>query len=102
MELGAQADVDDLPDWYDAADSRDQFAAPARRLSISRNLLPADCVLENMPQGVSKAYRYTTTPPHAGSPGLVPRELPPGGPGAPYAGYPAPPFQAVQAAPSQL
>ena len=58
-----------VSDWYDATDARDQLAAPARRLSLSRNLLPADCVMENMPPGVSEAYHTTTTPPHAGNPG---------------------------------
>ena len=56
IKRGISLAADAVSDWYDATDARDQLAASARRLSLSQNLLPADCVMETMPQGVSEAY----------------------------------------------
>ena len=64
-------------------------------------VLPVDCIVANMPASMRVSpdvleASNTTTPPHAGSPGAVPRELPLGGPSAPYSGYPVSQLQAVQ------
>ena len=83
--------ADPVADWYDDADARDQLAAPARRLSFSRCLLPADCVRENMPPGVHEANHSTATPTQAGTPFAAQGELTLVGPSALYLEHALPP-----------
>ena len=82
IKRGLTLAADAVADWYDDADARDQLAVSARRLSRSHNLLPPDCVRENMPPGVSEVHHSTATPPHAGTPFAAQGELTPVGPNA--------------------